>query len=70
VRTSGRSINDTPLGNDCTDMAAVNDGIICLHSYDTPNVSKAARRLELNRSILGKHFSGRTGHQVKADEDQ
>jgi ActR/RegA family two-component response regulator len=51
-------------------MAAVNDGIVCSHSYDTPNVSETARRLELKRSILSKHFSGRTGHQNRADKNQ
>jgi hypothetical protein len=51
-------------------MAAVNDGIVCLHSYDTPNVSEAARTFELKRSILSKHFSGRTGHQNRADKNQ
>jgi transposase-like protein len=49
-------------------MKAVDEAIALLRSCDTPNVSEAARRFSVNRSILSKRFSGKTGSKVKANE--
>jgi hypothetical protein len=56
------AINSTTSSrNDSTAMGSINDAIALLRSSDGPYIAAVARRLEVNRTTLGKRFRGKTG---------
>jgi hypothetical protein len=70
VHSFNSSDNNTPLHDESTNIAAMDDATVSSHHYDTSNVSEAPRRLNVNISTLSKRFSGRTGSEAEADKKQ
>jgi hypothetical protein len=70
LHTSTTIINNTSPRDIFTTMAAIDEAIAFLRSCDTSNVSKAARRLNVNRSTLSKRFHGKSHNKAKVDKKQ
>ena len=49
-------------------MAPIDEAIAFLRSSDKPNISEAARKFKVERSVLSKHFRGERVSKAKADE--
>ena len=49
-------------------MAPIDEAVAFLRSSNKPNISEAARMLEVDRSVLSKHFHGRRVSIAKANE--
>jgi len=49
-------------------MAPIDEAIAFLRSSDKPNISEAAGRFKVERSVLSKHFHGERGSKAKANE--
>jgi hypothetical protein len=49
-------------------MAPFNGGTVFLRNFDKQDISEAAKRFKIERSILSKHFHGKRGSIAKANE--